>query len=162
MSSDVQVFGPPTLAIDAAFVGQTVSTQTQSGNLQYMSSVQYPLEIESVQVVGLPDGVSAWVEIVNVNCSLVGVPCFQRLDVHLNTSSCTISGVYRLALSIGCRSDVGCPDEAKNGTQVYLESRVVSQNLCSEVSVDIDLNGYIQAYTDGNFSNQALAFYPGQ
>lgn len=157
----MQVFGPPSLAIDAAFVGQTVSTQTQSGNLQYLSAVQYPLAIENVEVIDLPYGVAAWIEIVNVNCSSVG-PCVQRLDLHLNTSSCTISGVYRLALSIGCRSEVGCPDEARNGTQVYLESRVVSQNLCSEVSVDIDLSGYIQAYTDSTFSNQALAFYPGQ
>lgn len=157
----MQVFGPPSLAIDAAFVGQTVSTQTQSGNLQYLSAVQYPLAIENVEVIDLPYGVAAWIEIVNVNCSTIG-PCVQRLDLHLNTSSCTISGIYRLALSIGCRSEVGCPDEARNGTQVYLESRVVSQNLCSEVSVDIDLSGYIQAYTDNTFSNQALAFYPGQ
>ncbi len=161
IQSYVQVFGPASLAIDAAFVGQTVSTESQSGNLQYVSAVQYPLQIETVELVDLPYGVNAWIEVVNVNCSGVG-PCVQRLEVHLNTTSCSISGVYRMVVSLSCRTDQGCPDEAKNGTQVYIESRIVSQSLCGEVSVDIDLNGYIQAYTDQNFTNPALAFYPGQ
>ncbi len=161
IQSSVQVFGPPSLAIDAAFVGQTVSTESQSGNLQYVSAVQFPLQIETVQLVDLPYGVDAWIEVVNVNCTGVG-PCVQRLEIHVNTTTCSISGVYRMVVSLGCRSEQGCPEEAKNGTQVYIESRIVSQSLCGEVSVDIDLNGYIQAFTDPTFSNYALAFYPGQ
>lgn len=157
----MQVFGPPSLAIDAAFVGQTVSTESQSGNLQYVSAVQYPLQIATVELVDLPNGVNAWIEVVNVNCTDFG-PCVQRLEVHLNTTSCSISGVYRMVVSLNCRSDQGCPEEAKNGTQVFIESRIVSQSLCGEVSVDIDLNGNIQAFTDESFSNYALAFYPGQ
>ncbi len=150
------------MPIKAAFVGQTVNVASQTGQLEFVTSVPAPLIVVDAQISELPYGVNASIRIVGSNCSETGY-CLQHLVVDLDIHACYISGVYRMVVAIGCSTQQNCPAELQNSpVNTFLTATIVAQPTCGEAYVDIGLQGWLQAYNDPTFTSQALSFDLGE
>jgi hypothetical protein len=165
VQSTVEVIAPPpfVVPVSAVFVGQRVDAITRSAVLQYATSLPAPLAIHSAYLLDVPLDLSASLQLSDLNCTGSNA-CLQLLEVRIsNISTCYISGNYVMVITVSCTSEQGCPAELVNTTaDATLQSTIVSQNLCSDASVDIGLQGTLRAYSDSEFTTQALSFSYGQ
>eukprot|EP00029_Vermamoeba_vermiformis_P012604 TRINITY_DN746_c0_g1_i1.p1 TRINITY_DN746_c0_g1~~TRINITY_DN746_c0_g1_i1.p1 ORF type:complete len:921 (-),score=86.05 TRINITY_DN746_c0_g1_i1:34-2796(-) len=163
IQSSVEIVASPvfTVPVSAAFVGQKVDIATQTGQLEFVTSVPEPFIVVDVHLTNVPSGVNASIRIVKSDCE-AGY-CVQHLVVDLDILYCDISGVYSMVVSIGCTTQENCPAEVRNSPVTSsLTSTIIAQRTCGEAYVDVGLQGWLQAYSDPSFTDQDLSFGPDQ
>jgi hypothetical protein len=163
VQSSVEIVASPvfTVPVSAAFVGQRVDIATQTGQLEFVTSVPVPFIVIDTQLTNVPYGVNASISVVSSNCT--NGYCLQHLVVDLDVLYCDISGVYSMLVSIGCATQENCPAEVRNSPVTSsLTSTILAQRTCGEAYVDVGLQGWLQAYNDPSFTDQDLSFSSNQ
>jgi hypothetical protein len=99
------------------------------------------------------------------NCGTVnGTECLQKFKFVIDpNTACRLDGLYKVNFTVACNPALkgDCPlDDTTNKAQIAMN--ILSEDICSEVSLDIGLTAFMEPYEDEALTIKKNVFLPGQ
>jgi hypothetical protein len=158
VSTSLNIFAPVNLL--AAVTLQTYDPAVSQGNINILTSLQWPFYLQSVSLGNIPVNLTAAASGSDVDCvNSTGNACTQLYSITIDPhDACTLSGGYQLNFVIGCRGDASqCPLDSNTNAAVVSAS-INSENFCNGIQIDIGLTGTLAVYQDSAFSTPKSNF----
>ena len=162
VSTSVSIFAPVNLL--AAITRQTYDIPSQTGILEFTTSLQWPFELSGASINGIPVQLSANLSSVDVACSqTVGEACTQRYTLSIDPGvACELTGDYALVFTLICRGDQTLFPLDPQTVAANVAGSVNSENFCTGLAIDIGLTGSLSVYGDAAYSLPKTAYLAGQ
>ena len=91
-------------------------------------------------------------------------PCTQVWQINVTgivaSDSCHLDGDYTFDWDYTCRSGLKSSCPVVNGTIPSIAAQLVSENLCSQITVVSTMSGSLESYSDNSFTTTQLAYQP--
>lgn len=162
VSTGLNIFAPINLL--AAITRQTYDPITGTGLIEFTTSLQWPFELSSATLNGVPVSLDVSLAATTGSCSSTnGAGCQQRYTLTVTPQeSCSLSGTYELGFAILCRgSPNDCPLDASTAV-ANITGLVTSENFCAALSLDIGLTGVLDVYAEPILRIRKSSFLHGQ
>jgi hypothetical protein len=136
------------------------------GKIDFITSLMYPIDIDpnDLNIVSFPLGLYPRIkEISNYTTCLNRESCTQKYSVSLAVDgACSFSGEYRFQFKFKCNPTITrdeiCPlGDGDKLVNVVLD--VNSEDFCSSLKVNVDIQGSIKAYQDDSYSTLKSIFH---
>jgi len=162
VATSLNIFAPVNLL--AAVTLQTYDPAVSQGNINILTSLQWPFYLQSVSLGNIPVTLTAVASGSDVDCvNSTGNACTQLYSIVIDPhDACTLSGGYQLNFVIGCRGDpTQCPLDSNTNTAV-VSATINSENFCNGIQIDIGLTGTLAVYQDSAFVTPKSNFLHAQ
>jgi hypothetical protein len=165
VSTKIAIDSPYVLNTEISRQGYSSDPRKSTGVIEFMSSLVYPINIDpnEIYVVSFPLGVKPHIqEIPNLTTCLNRESCSQKYSILLSVDgACTFSGLYNFKFKFKCNpamtKDDLCP-LGENEKLVDVVLNVNSEDFCSSLKVNVNIQGSLKSYKDNLYSTGKSVF----